>query len=368
MDTWHQLGARDELLARVPFAVKLDRHRIAVFHYGGAFHAIADGCNHRGGPLSEGRLRDEYVMCPWHGWEYSVVTGRGPAGFDEEQVPVFAVEERDDGVWIRTPPVMPRKLLKHKPSHLLEDHPKPAGAPPRVLGLSTTMVDAANPRYSTSDALLEHALGHAATRGADTRLLRLRDLEFRPCEGNYSKASHACTWPCAITERDPEDQLTAVYEGLVHWADVVLIATSIRWGAASGLYFKMAERLNCVQNQITTHNRVLINNKVAAFIITGGQDNVQAVAGGLLTFWSELGFLFPQFPFIAHSRGWDAEDMQNNVRQVRMSEPLREAARGLLDRALDHWRAVDLTRGEGGSMVRAGRKANPLDRPDEAAT
>jgi multimeric flavodoxin WrbA len=228
-------------------------------------------------------------------------------------------------------------------------------------------VDPANPRYSTSDALLEHALEHAGRdRGADTRLLRLRDLDFRPCEGNYSKASRACTWPCAITERDPADQLTEVYEGLVHWADVVLLATSIRWGVASGLYFKMAERLNCVQNQITTHNRVLIDTKVAAFIITGGQDNIQAVAGGLLTFWSELGFHFPQFPFIAHSRGWDAEDMQNNVRQVRMSEPLRGAARALLDRSLDHWRVLDATRVErAGPIVRAGRKANPLDRPVE---
>jgi nitrite reductase/ring-hydroxylating ferredoxin subunit/multimeric flavodoxin WrbA len=370
MDTWHPLGDRENLLAQVPFAVKLDRHRIAVFHHDGAFRAIADGCNHRGGPLSEGRLHGEYVMCPWHGWEYSVITGRGPQGFDEEQVPVFAIEERPDGVWIKTPPVMPRKLLKHKPSHLLEDHPKPAGAPPRVLGLSTTMMDSANPRYSTSDALLEHALAHAgSTRGADTRLVRLRDLDFRPCEGNYSKASRACTWPCAITERDPADQLTEVYEGLVHWADVVLLATSIRWGAASGLYFKMAERLNCVQNQITTHNRVLISNKVAGFIITGGQDNVQAVAGGLLTFWAELGFVFSQFPFIAHSRGWDAEDMQNNVRQVRMSEPLREAARALIDRSLDHWRVLDGSRiDSAGPMIRAGRKANPLDRPVEETT
>ena len=102
MDTWHRLGTRDELLARVPFAEKLDRHRIAVFHYGDSFRAIADGCNHRGGPLSDGRLRDEFVMCPWHGWEYSVITGRGPEGFDEEQVPVFAVEERPDGVYVRT--------------------------------------------------------------------------------------------------------------------------------------------------------------------------------------------------------------------------------------------------------------------------
>ena len=54
----------------------------------------------------------------------------------------------------------------------------------------------------------------------------------------------------------------------------------------------------------------------------------------MLTFWSELGFVFPAFPFIAHSRGWDAEDMQNNVRQVRESGPLRAAAAELADRAL----------------------------------
>lgn len=43
-------------------------------------------CNHKGGPLSQGACSGEYVKCPWHGWEYSIVTGRGPTGFDEEQV------------------------------------------------------------------------------------------------------------------------------------------------------------------------------------------------------------------------------------------------------------------------------------------
>jgi hypothetical protein len=31
---------------------------------------------------------------------------------------------------------------------------------------------------------------------------------------------------------------------------------------------KMAERLNCIQNQITTRNRVLIRKKIAGFIMT----------------------------------------------------------------------------------------------------
>jgi len=367
MATWHRLGTREELLARVPYSLKLERHQIAVFLHEDRFSVISNICNHRGGPLCEGRVRGEFVMCPWHGWEYSVVTGKGPAGYDEEQVPSFAVEERADGVYVQTPPVMPRRLVQHKPSHLLDAHAKPVGAPPRVLGISTTGMDQGNPRFSTSDALLDHAMDMARELVADTQLIRLRDLKFQHCEGNYSKASHACTWPCAITERDPEDQLTAVYEGLVHWADVVVIATPIRWGNASSLYYKMAERLNCVQNQITIHNNMLIKNKVAALIITGGQDNIQAVAGNMLTFWSELGFVFPQFPFIAHSRGWDAEDMQNNVRQVQASDALREAARELLGRAVDFWKVLDQNRAMMDKpMERAGRKANPLANPEEA--
>jgi multimeric flavodoxin WrbA len=158
-----------------------------------------------------------------------------------------------------------------------------------------------------------------------------------------------------------------VYESLVHWADVVLVATPIRWGAASALYFKMAERMNCIQNQITTHGNILIRNKVAAFIITGGQDNVQGVAGSLLTFWSELGFVFPPFPFIAHTRGWDAEDMETNVRLVRASEGLREAASELAGRAVGHWRILDSHRKEIElPMVRSGRKAQRLDAPSSA--
>jgi nitrite reductase/ring-hydroxylating ferredoxin subunit/multimeric flavodoxin WrbA len=369
MPTWHRLGTREELLARVPFSVRIERHTVAVFFHEGAFRAIGNACNHKGGPLCEGRLRGEFVVCPWHAWEYSVVTGRGPEGYDEEQVPVFAVEERADGVYAATPPSSPRKLVKHKPCHLLEEHPKPAGAPPRVLGISTTAMDEGNPRYSTSDALLEHALADAAARlGADTQLVRLRELSFRHCEGNYSKAARACTWPCAITERDPADQLDRVYEGLVHWADVVLVATPIRWGAASSLYFKMAERMNCIQNQITTHDRVLIQRKVAAFIITGGQDNVQAVAGSLLTFWSELGFVFPPFPFIAHSRGWAAEDMEHNVSAVKTSGALREAAAQLAERAVDLHRLLE-GRGEPGKkMERIGRKAQRFAAPVEVTT
>ena len=308
----------------------------------------------------EERTPDETTICRFR-------AAAAEAGVMEACFAEIARQLEAKGLMLKRGTLMDASIIKakHNPptreAGLGAKHPKEPGAPPRVLGISTTAMDDANPRYSTSDAMLEHALAMAGERGAETRLVRLNELKFRPCEGNYSKASHACTWPCAITERDPADQLTPVYEGLVHWADVVLISTSIRWGTASSLYHKMAERLNCIQNQITIANRVLICSKVAGFIITGGQDNIQAVAGGLLTFWSELGFVFPAFPFIAHSRGWDAEDMENNVRQVKASEALRTASHELLDRALDFWRVLDAHRAElARPMERAGRKANPM--------
>jgi len=82
----------------------------------------------------------------------------------------------------------------------------------------------------------------------------------------------------------------------------------------------MVQRMNCVQNQSITNERYLIRDKVAAFIITGGQDNVQHVAGELLTFWSQLGFVFGKFPFVGWTRGWYAEDTENNFDKMKDNE------------------------------------------------
>src|SRR5262245_18867961 len=133
-------------------------------------------------------------------------------------------------------------------------------------------MDKSNPRFSGSNYLLDCALKSAVDLGAETRLIRLNDLKFRACEGYYSKAAQACTWPCSITQMDASDELDRVYDAFVHWADAIIVASPIRWGTASSLYFTMAERMNCVQNQITIANRVLMRNKVAGFIIVGGQD------------------------------------------------------------------------------------------------
>jgi multimeric flavodoxin WrbA len=166
---------------------------------------------------------------------------------------------------------------------------------------------------------------------------------------------------------DDKDQMDQVYEAFVHWADVVLVATPIRWGAASSLYYRMVERMNCIQNQITLRNEVLIRNKVGAFIITGGQDNVQAVSGQMLMFFAEIGFVFPPFPFVAHTLGWNFEDMERNTEYVQQSEALRQGTRQLIERSMSMASDLIARNACAPHIERGGRKAHsPVETSDTA--
>ena len=358
--SWVDVGAADEL-ARSPLKrVTAAGRPLAISFRDGRFGAVANTCNHVGGPLGDGRLDGDYIVCPWHNWKFHRCTGFGEPGFEEDRVPSYPVKVENGRVLVDLAAGTRRTKKPHDP-HPLARKVERAPGRLRLAGIATSAMDAANPRFSGSEHLLEQALRAAGDRGAETRLIRLNDLKFRACEGYYSKAAQACTWPCSITQMDATDEMDRVYEALVHWADAIIVASPIRWGTASSLYFKMAERLNCVQNAITIRNNVLIRNKVAGFIIVGGQDNIQAVAGQMLGFFAELGFIFPQFPYIAHSRGWSCEDMEANVAVVRESKELAEGATHLAKRCLDL--AADLiARDEApASIDRGGRKAHALE-------
>jgi len=358
-DNWVDIGAADELSKTPLRRITIQNRDLAISCKDGTFGVISNVCNHVGGPLGEGHLDGDYIACPWHYWKFHRCTGLGEPGFEEDRVPAYPVKVGDGRVLINMAAATRRGKKPHDP-HPLARSVERAPGPLRLAGIATSPMDRDNPRFSGSDHLLEHALAAAANSGAETRLIKLNELKFRACEGFYSKSARACTWPCSITQMDSSDELDRVYETLVHWADAIIVATPIRWGAASSLYFKMAERLNCVQNAITINNRVLIRNKVAGFIIVGGQDNIQGVAGQMLGFFAELGFIFPQFPYIAHSRGWSHEDMERNVEVVRSSTELAEGAAKLVARCLDL--AGDLiARDEAPkSIERGGRKAHAL--------
>jgi 3-phenylpropionate/trans-cinnamate dioxygenase ferredoxin subunit len=89
----------------------MDGISVGVFHVNNQFYAIRNLCPHMGAPLCQGLLTDnitsdnpgeykvdregEILRCPWHGWEFDLLTGKALVEADRWRTKVYnvAVEE-----------------------------------------------------------------------------------------------------------------------------------------------------------------------------------------------------------------------------------------------------------------------------------
>ena len=56
-------------------SVKVGDRTIALYHTASGFFASDNRCPHRGGPLGEGDIIGEEIICPWHLWGFDIATG-----------------------------------------------------------------------------------------------------------------------------------------------------------------------------------------------------------------------------------------------------------------------------------------------------
>jgi nitrite reductase (NADH) small subunit len=64
--SWMRITAAHNIPLREGRAVKIGDEEIAIFNLGGRFLAIGNRCPHRGGPLADGIVAGESVVCPLH--------------------------------------------------------------------------------------------------------------------------------------------------------------------------------------------------------------------------------------------------------------------------------------------------------------
>ena len=76
MGIFHKVTETKNLAPGQSMAVEVAGNKLALFNVDGTFYAIGDTCTHRGGPLSEGTLEGSTVICPWHGANFDVCTGK----------------------------------------------------------------------------------------------------------------------------------------------------------------------------------------------------------------------------------------------------------------------------------------------------
>ena len=112
------VGAGEEVAERGRLVVSLDAGAgavtVGVFRFRGRLYAYENVCAHQGGPACQGRIvprvRERldadrrslglafdddtmHVVCPWHGFEYDVTTGRHPGRPDYALRAVAVSEE-----------------------------------------------------------------------------------------------------------------------------------------------------------------------------------------------------------------------------------------------------------------------------------
>ena len=116
----HRVAASHEIPEGGRLVVDIGELTIGVFRVKGSLHAYENTCAHQGGPVCQGRImpgvaerlvpgsddtsqymdeEDLHLVCPWHGYEYRLTTGRH-AGVDRIALRRFDVEETDGEVHV----------------------------------------------------------------------------------------------------------------------------------------------------------------------------------------------------------------------------------------------------------------------------
>ncbi|PWJ44723.1 Rieske 2Fe-2S domain-containing protein [Sediminitomix flava] len=76
---------------------------IAIFKYENKISAVSNTCKHQMGPLSEGKIVDGCITCPWHGFQYNPKNGQSPPPFTEK-LKTYQLKLIGDEIWIDPKP------------------------------------------------------------------------------------------------------------------------------------------------------------------------------------------------------------------------------------------------------------------------
>ena len=70
-----KVAKADEVPPGQVIEVQSGDRTFALCNVDGKFYCVDNLCPHAGGPLGQGTLQGEMLVCPWHSWEFSCVTG-----------------------------------------------------------------------------------------------------------------------------------------------------------------------------------------------------------------------------------------------------------------------------------------------------
>lgn len=105
---WYPIAASEDVVNKKPHRAEVLGLKLVAFRdEDGNAHVLADTCTHRGASLSKGWVRDNCVVCPYHGWRFDKdgkcvqipSLGEGESPPPRAKVDSYPVQEKYDIVF-----------------------------------------------------------------------------------------------------------------------------------------------------------------------------------------------------------------------------------------------------------------------------
>jgi nitrite reductase/ring-hydroxylating ferredoxin subunit/uncharacterized membrane protein len=107
---WVAIYPAADLPENQPHRVEVNGLKLVLVQRRSKVYALNEVCSHLGGPLAEGHLEGDGIVCPWHGSRFALDDGRvldGPATYPEL---CLETRVRDGQIEVRAPQPKPETL------------------------------------------------------------------------------------------------------------------------------------------------------------------------------------------------------------------------------------------------------------------
>lgn len=76
MGRFVEVAKKSQIAENAVMGVEVEGKALALVNLGGVIYALDDSCPHEAGPLSDGQIESEEIVCPWHASHFEIKTGR----------------------------------------------------------------------------------------------------------------------------------------------------------------------------------------------------------------------------------------------------------------------------------------------------
>jgi 3-phenylpropionate/trans-cinnamate dioxygenase ferredoxin subunit len=85
--------------------IEVEGKSIVIFNLAGRFFAIGDICTHDNGPVGDGEIEGDEIICPRHGGRFDIRTGKATSLPPVVDIPSYPVRIVDEMIQIGLPKI-----------------------------------------------------------------------------------------------------------------------------------------------------------------------------------------------------------------------------------------------------------------------